>query len=125
MPSSPAAGGVAPAACAPRKSVVTKGVVIDRDVPDTKIGTCTPLLGAIYSAARSAKAGTVATELEAASSITFIKSEIDGVVKDKKHRVFPGDFTITVDFSAVHLPGLYSALLHGTATSETTVALRI
>jgi hypothetical protein len=120
---------------------VTRTLWLGPDVPGGVIGPGVPLLGALYTAAGGyrphlpmawqlsssisagrGRAGTAGTPagVEAASAaaaataegiVFFTKAQVDGAVKDKRHRAFPADFTIALRFRAVALPPEYAGLV--------------
>jgi hypothetical protein len=62
-----------------------------------------------------AEAASAAAASAAEGVVFFTKGQVDGAVRDKRHRAFPADFTIALRFRAVALPPEYAGLLAGAA----------
>ena len=106
---------------------------------DPLLGGC-PTLGACYTAAAAASPSTLATRsvdaadetaavtrLLAAScaapsalgSVTYAKSQIDYVLKDKKHVRFPACLGLTLVFRAIRVPREYAVAVCAAASGDT------
>lgn len=101
------------------RQLLSDAVWLGPDVPGCVIGRGVPLLGALYTASgayvphlpiQAASAGAGVTASASADGVVFFaKRNVDGAIKDKKHKAFPADFAIAISFRALALPPEFSA----------------
>jgi hypothetical protein len=111
--------------------------LLSGDVPGVRLHSRTPLLGALFSASNDrVVAGIPSTQsfssdLPAAlGCVCLSKASLDGAIKDKKHKIFPADFQLLLEYN-IYVPREYNTSIRGspapvdTSSNADAIALRI